>query len=88
MKRGKDVRYATGRPENPNAAKEVMAVMFVLVEQTPGAFTLRLVLNDEVINAVRSQGALQSFLEEADELYANFRTQFEAPQNPSRTHKQ
>jgi hypothetical protein len=86
MKRGKDVRYATGRPENPNAAKEVMAVMFVLVEQTPGAFTLRLVLNDEVINAVRSQGALQSFLEEADELYANFRSQFQPPQNPSRPH--
>ena len=52
MKRGKDIRDATGRPEDASAAKEVMAVMLVLVEKTPGAFTLRLVQNDEVISAL------------------------------------
>jgi hypothetical protein len=84
MKRGKDMRDTSGRPEDPNAAKEVMAVMFVLVEQTPGAFKLRLVQNNEVLDALRSQGALQTFLNDVDELYANFRSQFQAPQNPSR----
>jgi hypothetical protein len=86
MKRGKDMRDTSGRPEDPNAAKEVMAVMFVLVEQTPGAFKLRLVQNNEVLDALRSQGALQTFLNDVDELYANFRSQFQAPQNPSRPH--
>jgi hypothetical protein len=84
MKRGKDMRNTSGRPEDPNAAKEVMAVMFVLVEKSPGAFALRLVLNDEVISAIRSQGALQTFLSDVDELYANFRNQFQDPQTPSR----
>jgi hypothetical protein len=86
MKRGKDIRDTSGRPENPNAAKEVMALMFVLVEKAPGAFTLRLVENNEVVDALRSQGALQTFLNDVDELYANFRNQFQAPQTPSRPH--
>jgi hypothetical protein len=80
------MRDTSGRPEDPNAAKEVMAVMFVLVEQTPGAFKLRLVQNNEVLDALSSQGVLQTFLNDVDELYANFRSQFQAPQNPSRPH--
>lgn len=86
MKRGKDIRDATGRPEDAGAAKEVMALMLVLVEKTPGAFTLRLVQNDEVINALRSQGAVQTFLDDADALYADWRRQFEGPQSPSPVH--
>jgi hypothetical protein len=86
MKRGKDMRDASGRPEDPNAAKEIMAVMFVLVEKAPGAFTLRLVQNNEVLNAIRSQGALQTFLNDVDELYANFRSHCQTLQNPSRPH--
>jgi hypothetical protein len=86
MERGRDIRDARGYPENLDAAKEIMAVMFVLVEKTPGAFRLRLVQNDEVIHALCSQGALQEFLNEANELYAHFRSQFEDPQNPVRTH--
>jgi hypothetical protein len=86
MKRGKDIRNAAGRTEDPNAAKEVMVVMFALVEKTPGAFTLRLVQNEEVLNSLRSQGALDTFLNDVDELYMNFRGQFQAPQNPSRPH--
>jgi len=74
----------SGHPDDPNAAKEVMALMFVLVEKAPGAFTLRLVQNDEVLSTIRSQGALQTFLNDVDELYANFRSQFQTPQNPSR----
>jgi hypothetical protein len=53
------VRDSNGRPEDRNDSKEVMAVMFVLVEKASGAFTLRLVQNDEVIRALRSQGALR-----------------------------
>jgi hypothetical protein len=79
MRRGRDIRDAKGRPEDSNVAKEVMAVMFVLVEKTPNAFTLRLVQNDEVINALRSQGTIQTFLNDADELYADWRSQFEGP---------
>jgi hypothetical protein len=86
MERGKDIRHASGHPEDPNAAKEIMAVMFVLVEKTPGLFTLRLLQNDEVIQALRSQGALPGFLNEADELYAHFRSQFDDPQNLTVTH--
>ncbi|GEM_PF-675309 len=84
MKRGRDIRNMSGHPDDPNAAKEVMALMFVLVEKAPGAFTLRLVQNDEVLSTIRSQGALQTFLNDVDELYANFRSQFQTPQNPSR----
>lgn len=86
MKRGKDIREATGRPEDASAAKEVMAVMLVLVEKTPGAFTLRLVRNDEVISALRSQGAVQTFLDDADALYADWRSQFDGRRKPSPIH--
>lgn len=86
MKRGRDIRDATGRRENASAAKEVMALMLVLVEKTPGAFTLRLVQNDEVISALRSQGAVQTFLDDADALYADWRSQFKGPQNPTPIH--
>jgi hypothetical protein len=86
MKRGKDMRDAIGRSEDPNAAKEVMALMFVLVENAPGAFTLRLVENNEVLDALRSQGALQTSLNDLDELYANFRSHCQSLQNLSRLH--
>jgi hypothetical protein len=69
----------------PECPKEVMAVMFVLVEKAPGAFTLRLAQNDEVIKALDAQGAMQTFLNDADELYANWRNQLGGPQKPSRT---
>jgi hypothetical protein len=86
MKRGKDIRNAAGHAEDPNAPKEVMAVMFVLVEKAPGAFTMRLVQNNAVLSTISSQGALETFLNDVDELYANFRRQFQAPQKPSRPH--
>ena len=54
--------------------------MFVLVEKMPGAFTLRLVSNDEVIAALRSRGSLQQFLHDADELYVDFRRRCQTSQ--------
>lgn len=84
MKRGKDIWDAAGHSENPNAAKEVMAMMLVLVEKTPGAFALRLVLNEELIHDLDSQGSLPQFLDDADALYADFRSRFQSSQDPSR----
>jgi hypothetical protein len=86
MRRGKEVRDAAGHPENPNAAKEIMAMMLVLVEKAPGAFGLRLVLNEELVNALCSQGSLQQFLDDADELYTDFRSRCQNLQNPSPPH--
>jgi hypothetical protein len=48
----------------------------------PGAFTLRLVCNEDVLGDIRKQGALDRLLVDIDELYADFRTRFgkQAPQ--------
>jgi hypothetical protein len=46
MKRGKDLCNLGGEPIERNAANEVAVLMFVLVERSPGAFTLRFVAND------------------------------------------
>ena len=43
MKRGKEIRSAKCRPIEPRPTKELMALLFVLVEQAPVAFSLRLV---------------------------------------------
>jgi hypothetical protein len=46
--------------------------MFVMVENAPGAFTLRIVCNEDVLSDIRTQGALNAFLPDVDELYADF----------------
>jgi hypothetical protein len=51
--------------------------MFVMVEKAPGAFTLRLVTNEEVLSDIQTQGALDTFLDDVDELYADFRGRFD-----------
>jgi len=51
--------------------------MFVMVEQATGAFTLRCVSNDTVIDELRKQGALETFLADADDLYREFRQRFD-----------
>jgi hypothetical protein len=76
MKRGKDVRDLQGKPVEGDAPREVPVLQFVLVEKLPGAFRLRLVTNEELLDQLREQGALQGFLEDADQLYAGFRKQF------------
>jgi hypothetical protein len=79
MKRGKDARDSKGGPIDPNAAKEVPALLFSMVEKSPGAFVLRFVSNEDLIEDLRAQGALETFLEDADQLYADFRKRFENP---------
>lgn len=76
MKRGKGVRDLSGKPVENDAAREVPVLQFVLVERSPGAFTLRFVTNQELLDQLREQGALQGFLEDADQLYADFREHF------------
>jgi hypothetical protein len=73
MKRGKETRTARGQQFGASSANELMALMFVLVEQAPGAFRLRFVTNDDLLEDLQKQGGLQSFLEEVDKLYAEFR---------------
>ncbi len=51
--------------------------MFVMVEKGPGAFSLRFVCNEDVLPDLRAQGALDTFLTDVDELYAEFRKRFE-----------
>ena len=77
MKYGKDIRDASG-----HTAKEITALSFVMVEQAPGAFRLRFVVNDDLIGDIRAQGALQSFLHDVDELYGEFRSRFDSGELP------
>jgi hypothetical protein len=51
--------------------------MFVMVEKAPGAFTLRFVSNDDQIRDLEAHGALETFLADANQLYAEFRSRFE-----------
>ncbi len=46
---------------------------YVMVEKTPRAFNLRLVRNDDVLEDIRDQGALDRLLVNIDELYTDFR---------------
>jgi hypothetical protein len=82
MKREKDLRDPKGQPIKPEASREVPVLMFVMVETAPDAFTLRLVCNEDVLGDIRQQGALDTFLVDIDELYADFRRRFgkQAPQ--------
>jgi hypothetical protein len=68
MKRGKEFRDPRGHPTTRDAPKEIPVLMFVMVEKATGAFTLRCVSNDTVIDDLRKQGALDTFLADADEL--------------------
>ncbi len=77
MKRGKDLRDSKGQPLEPTAPRELMALMFVMVEAAPGAFRTRLVTNDDLIRDLMAQGALETFLSDVDQLYAEFRSRFE-----------
>jgi len=76
MKRGKEFRSASGQPIQPRSTNEIMALMFVMVEQAPGAFSLRFVSNDDLLEDLQSQNMLQSFFENVDRLYSDFRKRF------------
>ncbi len=83
MKRGKEVRDSRGNAIKGDAPNEIPVLMFVMVEKETGAFTLRCVSNDSVIDDLRKQGALDTFLADADELYAEFRKRFETRERPN-----
>ena len=83
MKRGKEVRDSKGQPTGSEAPKEVPVLMFVMVEKGPEAFSLRFVCNEDVLTDLRAQGALDTFLTDVDELYAEFRKRFETREHPN-----
>ena len=56
--------------------------MFVMDEESPGAFQLRFVSNDGLRKDLQEQGALQTFLDDADQLYADFRERFKGLPTP------
>lgn len=76
VKRGKDKGNSTGKPLDPSAPQEVSALVFNL-ERSSGVFTLRLVSNEDVIRDLRAQGALETFIDEAEELFLDFRSRLE-----------
>lgn len=76
MKRGKETRTARGQQTQSDSANEIMALMFVMVEQAPGAFRLRFVTNDDLLEDLQKHGVLQGFLEDVDKLYTEFRERF------------
>jgi hypothetical protein len=61
MKRGKDVRSSRGESLDPSAPHEVPALMFTMVEQSPGAFKLRFVCNEDLIRSLGAQGCAPDF---------------------------
>ena len=83
MKRGKEVRDSKGQPTRSEAPKEVPVLMFVMVEKGPGVFSLRFVCNEDVLTDLRAQGALDTFLADADEVYREFRKRFETRERPN-----
>ena len=76
MKRGKDVRDASGKPIDGKSPEEIPVLSFVMVQKASGAFILRFVTNEDVIDLQR-QSALGTFLTDIDELYAEFKRRFE-----------
>ena len=84
MKRGKEFRSANGQTMQPQSTNEIMALMFVMVEQAPGAFGLRFVSNDDLLEDLKRQNMLQTFLDDADRLYSDFRKKFSNTPNTER----
>ena len=59
-------------------------MMFVMVEQAPGAYRLRFVQNEELLKELRQNSVLQEFLKDADELYADFRSRIDNAEGSKR----
>ena len=76
MKRGKDVRDASGRPIDGKLPEEIPVLSFVMVQKASGTFILRCVTNEDVIGDLQKQSALDTFLTDVDELYAEFKGRF------------
>ena len=77
MKRGKDVRDASGKPIDGKPPEAIPVLSFVMVQKASGTFILRCVTNEDVIGHLKQQSALNTFLTDVDELYAEFKRRFE-----------
>ena len=77
MKRGKDVRDASGKPIDGKSPEEIPVLSFVMVQKASGTFILRFATNEDVIGDLQKQNALNAFLTDVDELYAEFKMRFE-----------
>ena len=53
--------------------------------KVPGAFQLRFVSNDDLLHDLEEQGAIQTFLDDGDQLYAEFRERFQGPSTSERS---
>jgi len=78
MKRGKDGRTANGKVIKGESTREIQALSFVMSERVPGsgAFVLKCVTDEDVIRDIKKQGALDTFLTDLDQLYADFKKRF------------
>jgi len=77
MKRGKDVRNAIAKPIDGKPPEEIPVLSFVMVQKASGTFILRFVTNEDVIGDLQRQSALDTFLTDVDQLYAEFKRRFE-----------
>ena len=77
MKRGKEVCNDTGNPIDDKPLDEIPVLSFVMVQKASGTFILRCVTNEDVIGDLQKQSALDTFLTDVDELYAEFKKRFE-----------
>jgi hypothetical protein len=86
MKHRKDVRNSKGQPLEPNAPHEVQVLAFTMVERSPNAFKLRFVWNEDLIRDLRAQGTLDTFLDDAEDVFSEFRNRLEEdkPRRPQR----
>ena len=84
MKRGKDVRNSKLESLDENAPREVQVLAFTLIERSSGAYSLRFVCNEDLIRDLQAQGSLDTFLEEAGELFNDFRERIKSlsPRQP------
>ena len=76
MKRGKAVRDATHKPIDGKPLEDIPVLSFVMVQKSSGTFILRCVTNEDVITDLQKQSALDTFLTDVDELYAEFKRRF------------
>ncbi len=65
-----------GKPIDGKPSEDIPVLSFVMVQKTSGTFILRCVANEDVIGDLQKQNALDAFLTDVDELYAEFKRRF------------
>ena len=71
------MRDATRKPIDGKPLEDIPVLSFVMVQKASGTFILRCVANEDVIGDLQKQSALDTFLTDVDELYAEFKRRFE-----------